>query len=658
MRIPGAPGRFTGGGGSDDDETDSTPDSGLGGSIPGAPSGGSDPEPAPDPDPAPEPEPEPDPDPSGFRDELGGDPVDSGGRNTGGSTRPDPAPDPSPTTRASASVDVPAGASDGGGIGERVTSNLDSLSQAYTDTIAEPAGDLAAAANPVAGIETEQLGTNRVGTVTESAVENVAQLGNVPGAVAGTIDAGQALAAASARSRDQVTIGGVPTGVSVPNPEGQRQNAQAAAGIAASSAAQAAENPFETTGRVIGGAVGGALGGAAIARGARGVSRAADAPDAPDTPDGTVPSGRSNPGTEGIGSLLEEVDVDARRGTSGPSTRSRLEGEVSRAVDDVTERVENSPLGDFLGDERAQLQRERPDTRDTGSPPDRTRPADAGGSFEDVRQDALTEAQDQLRSDATRPNPGTFDGGPSPFREGRGDTIDPDGGVSLQRGAGVVDDVDAAAGSSTAGSGLGTGTGTGLGSISSAADPSGIADTGTAAGARLDPAQILGAGTDSTGAGAQSEVLDELGAGRLGGGTLPGDATGTGTDTDSGTDTFAPTDTGTGTDSGPGTDTPTDTATSTADLLGTTTLSGTTADTDTTGTGAGLPGSPTLGEPVASSETVSRLAPRDGDGGGRPVRPRGEEEADQSDDDAPVLAFDVAADELDSGIASAEEILR
>lgn len=648
MRYPSlSPGR-TGGGGGGDDETDSSSGGGLGGSIPGVPTD------------------------DGGSDDVGTDPTDprdapsARGNDTGGDAGasvdvgPDPTPDPSPTSRGSADVDVPDGASDGGGIGERITSNLDELGGIYRENVTEPVGDATAATNPIAQLERRAFGTNAVGEVSEGVGEGVAQIGNVPGNTAAGIDAAQALAQASARSRDQVTIGGVPTGVSVPNPEGQRQNAQAAGNVATSAAASAASSPFETTGQIIGGAVGGA----ALSRGVRGASRAADGDSAGGGSGGSVPSGRSNPGTGGVDSLLDDVDIDARRGTSGPSTRSRLEGEVSRAVDDVTDRIDNSPLGDFVEDTRAQLQQQRPSSRDTGSAPDRTRPADAGGSFEDVRQDSLTQTQDALRDQATRPNPGTFDGAPRPFRSGGGDTIDPDGGVSLQRGSGIVDDVDAAAGSSSAG-GSGAGTGTGIGTLSGVNDPTGIADAATAGGTALDPAQILGAGTGSTGGDSVSApndptgiapgVVDELGGGRLGGGTRPGDATGTGSDTDTTTDTFAPTDTGTGSPTDTGS--PSDTATTIDDVLATTTTTGTPTTTDTTTTEDTLPGTPRLGETVTQPDRVSRLGPRGGDDGGRPVRPRGEEEADGTDDDTPLLGFASDSAEFGSGIASASDFL-
>ncbi|WP_202800999.1 hypothetical protein, partial [Halorubrum sp. T3] len=61
-----------------------------------------------------------------------------------------------------------------------------------------------------------------------------------------------------------------PTGVFVPNPEGQRENAQAAGNVAASAAASASASPFEFTGQLLGGAVGGAVVGGAASRALRG----------------------------------------------------------------------------------------------------------------------------------------------------------------------------------------------------------------------------------------------------------------------------------------------------------------------------------------------------------------------------------------------------
>ena len=205
--------------------------------------------------------------------------------------------------------------------------------------------------------------------------------------------------------------------------------AQAAPGAAVDLGEFIVENPGDaaqtTAALAVTGGVGAAAGRGARAAGGR-VSRALrETPEAPDTPEGTVPSGRSDVGTAGRGSLLEDVDVDAERGITGPSARSR----VARLVDD-------SALGDLLDDTRGQVQAGRQRSRDTGDGVDPTRPADAGGTFEDVRQDALTETQDQLRSDATRPTPGTFEGAPDPFRSGGGDTIDADG-VQLQRTTGT-----------------------------------------------------------------------------------------------------------------------------------------------------------------------------------------------------------------------------
>jgi hypothetical protein len=603
--IPGAP---TGGGGGDDDDSDSSSGSGLGGSIPGAPDDG------------------------GGTDGGGIEPTDPSDAPSASPPSPAPEPDPAPP---STNVDE---TTSGGPLDNLVENTLNPAANTFDEQIAETAGEAIRASSPATLVDSQVPGGSPVGRGIENTVRGAVNVANVPGIAAGAIRAGQRAADDTARANREGAAG---------RRANRRELASDIVQGATRTGTAIRNDPVATLSRIGGGIVGGAALGGAASRAARGLR---GTPDAPDTPEGTVPSGRSDIGTEGIDSLLEEVDIDARRGTSGASTRSRLEGEVSRTVDDVTERVENSPLGDFLGDERAQLQRERPDTRDTGSPPDRTRPADAGGSFEDVRQDALTQTQDALRDQATRPNPGTFDGAPRPFRSGGGDTIDPDGGVSLQRGSGIVDDVDAAAGSSSA-TATGVGLGGGLGAIAGVNDPTGIAETDTAAGAGLDPAQILGAGTDSTGADAQSEVLDQLGGGRLGGGTLPGDATATGTDTDSETDTFAPTDTDTGTGS------PTDTDTVTDDLLATTTLTGTRTDTGTSATDATLPGSTTVADTTTVDDAIVRLGGGGGDDGGAPPRPRGEEEPDQDDDAAALLGFATDSREFGSGIASASDFL-
>ena len=561
--------------------------------------------------------------------------------------------DPEPSTPAGPGLDPGAG---GGGSPEpeptTETTRLDRLGQAYTDTVAEPVGDVTAATNPIAQAEQATLGTDRIASLSEGVGEGVAQIGNVPGNTAAAIDAGQTLARARGRATDPVTIGGVPTGVTVPNLEGQTENTEAAAGAGAAAAASAAESPFETTGRVIGGA----LGGAAASRGiARVASRAGSGSG---SSSGAVPSGRSQVGTGGRGSLLDEIDVDAERGISGPSRASRVRGEVSRAADDATARLGDSRLGDFVEDTRAQLQQSRgTGGTDFGDVPDRTRPADAGGTFEDIRQDALTEAQDQLRSDATRPNPGTFDDAPQPFRDRGGDTIDADAGVQLQRSTATPDlDVGAVDDATTLGAGA-TASASRLGVLAGVNDPTDIAGTAAVTGSQSGADTRGGTGAGGLGTlGTLDGVNDPTQVAPTGdtdSGTGVGDQIGTGTTGGLGTDTV--TDTGT---TGPGDgDTRTEPIPQlrASTTLGTQQAPGSVAETDT--------GSAALATPDTATDVgADGFTPARGvgfGGGAASTRgPRGEEEGQPEEDDGTLFGLTVDAAELDSGIASGGERLR
>jgi hypothetical protein len=390
------------------------------------------------------------------------------------------------------------------GVVERATSTLDDLGDAYTETVAEPVGDAVAATNPAARLEQEALGTDRLSRFTENVGEGAAQLGNAPAIAAGTIDAVQTLDESRSRARDPVTIGGVPTGATVPDPEGQDANREAATAAAGQAAAAAARNPIETSGQLVGSALGGVAASRGIARVARGSSTSSGVDADP------VPSGRSNPGTEGVGSVLDPDDVGTTNlrdtgvdvdDTVSTSTRTADTDSGSLPLEDAVGDAggvrtmldrQRAGLDDFLGDDRAQAQLGR--QRDRGT--DRGAPDTDAGSFEDIRQDALTQIQDDLAGRARRPDPGDFDpdgdplGGAGGARRG---TIDPDTGeVSLGRSRGptgttVVDDATAtgAAPMSPADI-LGAGAGTGLGSIAETTDPTGIAPTGgTDTGARI-----------------------------------------------------------------------------------------------------------------------------------------------------------------------------
>ena len=670
---PGGGGSDDGGGGSDDGGGGTT----GGGSIPGAPSdGGSSNDSGFDAN-------DPTDAPSARGDRGGGvdadDPrdapsargggIDTGGGTTGGGSIPGAPSDGADGGSGGGS----SGGSSGGGIGERITSTLEDLGQQYTDTVAEPVGDFSRATNPISQVERRTVGTDAVGNVAEGVGEGVAQIGNIPGNAAAGIRAGQALAEASARSRDQVTIGGVPTGVALPNPSGQRENAQAAGNVAAGAAASAASSPFETTGQLIGGA----LGGAAIARGARAAGSAARSSPDVDT-NGAVATGRSDVGTDGLGSILDEDtaralqgrDTSVDRSPNTPSTRSsggeggdlplrdelQDAGGVRRLLDE-----QRAGIRDFLdegGTDRGQVQ--------FGSQGRGTRSPDTGSGgpqrFTDfdgtdrVSDDLVRESIDRRqRANRRAIDEGDFEGVGDPFGPGtRRGTITEGGDVQLTRSTASPDTVSpTTSGAGTAGGGTG---GAALGSIAGVNDPTGIVPGSGGAESGFEPAQILGAGPASgggdTGTADPTALGNTFGANRNTGSDTGSDTGGdltTGGDTDAGGDTDMVT--GTGGDAGtapvtdeftaltPGTDTPSAFASPAA-------------------TGA------TLTDPATASETlvdpVNRPGGRGfGGGGGGGGRPRGrEEEPDDEDDAQPLAGFATDEDTFGSGIASAEEFLR
>lgn len=159
-----------------------------------------------------------------------------------------------------------------------VNDRLDPAAETYRQRVSEPAGRALADATPAAQIERRVLGTNRLDRTFESAGTTVAQGGNLPGIAAGTIRGAQTVDDAVSRSFDPVVVGGVTTGVVVPNPSGQEEVAADAADAGTAAAADAAANPFRTTGSLIGGA---AIG-VGSARAASGASRRLSQFDGPD----------------------------------------------------------------------------------------------------------------------------------------------------------------------------------------------------------------------------------------------------------------------------------------------------------------------------------------------------------------------------------------
>jgi len=404
----------------------------------------------------PEPEPEPDPQPSPgerFRDELGGDPVDGGsdpsmvdeiqredpGAPSGGETGPAepafgdvrgggsgpqsppsqdnnssssrPASEPSPSNEFGEEVGGdPAGDSQSSGpLDNLVENTLNPAAEAFDEEVAETAGEAIRSTSPATLVDSQIPGGNPVGRTIENTVRGGVNVLNAPGIAAGAIRAGQRAADDTARVNEQ-------------GDTGRQQNRQElvtdVTGAAAATGAAIQDDPVGTLSRIGGGIVGGAALGGAASRAARAARGTPDAPDAPDTPEGTVPSGRSDVGTDGVGSILDPDDVgqtslrgDADTDTPGTTSRttsdtgdtgglplqSQIEGAggVRRFLDE-----QRQAAGDFLGDDRAQAQLGRQRSPDTGDAVDRTRPADAGGSFEDIRQDSLTQTQDALRDQA------------------------------------------------------------------------------------------------------------------------------------------------------------------------------------------------------------------------------------------------------------------
>ena len=251
-------------------------------------SGGSDVDDDPEPEPDPEPDPSPPPDNSdggaATPDETTEDAADEydGGQpdqNTdGGVATPDETTEEAAENVEVVSTEPAPDSADGGEAAAREreigadddTSRLDEAAETYTETISEPIGDFTAAASPVVFAEQAAFGTNRTERLSAGFGEGVAEIGNVPGIAAGTIDVAQAGATGFDRGFEPLVINGVPTGVYLPDQEGQQQNVDDAINVGAAQADAAASSPFETAGMVAGGAVGGA----AVSRGARAAGRA------------------------------------------------------------------------------------------------------------------------------------------------------------------------------------------------------------------------------------------------------------------------------------------------------------------------------------------------------------------------------------------------
>jgi hypothetical protein len=476
-----------------------------------------------------------------VRDALGGDPVDSGGTNTdtssstsggsGGTTRnPQRGPSGPPNSRQSGGgslTDQGLGQADA--LNEQTTDDtdqgaLDEAAEAYTENVAQPAGEVVADATPAARAEENLFGTDRTEQVIEGTTTTLAQIGNVPGALAGARDLGQTFVRARRRATDPVTIGGVPTGVTVPNLEGQRENAEAATAFGAQAASNAADRPFRTAGSVFGGVVGGAVAGRATSNAVRRASGSDTVEDFFADRRGTT-TGRQRPRGDGdsSGTLIEGDDIRSRPSDpdQGPS-----------AFPD--------PQGRFQGG--AGFNRNNPTRGDVDSPAD-VDPSGSGDGF------GYRSVASEVRT--AQRNPGVD----SPTGPDLRQTADFGSASSTSSGGGVF------------GSGAGTGAaassngGTSLGEIDATNDPTGIMpDTAFPTGETDTAGSVI---NDETG-GVLDDTNDPTGIGPGGGvfGTTPTTET-DGTDSlgDSLGGTVSQTDTetgvGTGTGLGLGTDTDT-----------------------------------------------------------------------------------------------------
>jgi hypothetical protein len=160
--------------------------------------------------------------------------------------------------------------------GDADQSRLEELDERFTEDVAEPVGEAVGDTTPIVRAEEAIFGTDRLERVFESAGRTIAQGANVPGAILGTRSAIQTVDRARSMAVDPVVIGGVDTGVRVPDPAGQVEVAEAGAATGVAAANRARERPFSSAGTVLGGATL-AVGAPRVASGtARIARRAAD----------------------------------------------------------------------------------------------------------------------------------------------------------------------------------------------------------------------------------------------------------------------------------------------------------------------------------------------------------------------------------------------
>jgi len=566
------------------------------------------------------------------------DPVDGGGSDdsggsSGGTSRRSYRPE---SVSGSTTIGTDIGAptrTDASAIGDSLSrEGLRSASQSYTESVAEPVGDFVANSAPVTTIERNITGTNVSGSFLESAGETAAQIGNIPGAITGTIDAAETARDTAQRQFDPVTINGAPTGVYLPDPEGQQAVGADTTRAAAGAAAGAAANPAESAGTLAGALLGGAAGGAAASR----ATRAFGASGRGTSASQSVATGRSQVGTRGVDNLFSADEIDELTGASGPSTASRARGTLDRAATSARERIDDLS-GDFVDDTRAQTGQFR--TPDTDSAPDRFTDFDRTDRVSDnLVQQSLNRQQRAGRSVV---DDGDFEFGRDPFGPGsRRGTISESGDVDLGRSTAVVEDTRVSA--TTGGSGFGTEAAAGLGVISSTNDPTAIAQfDGADAGSA--PASVAGGRADEIAAlGTLAGANDVTGIGSAGG---------AGAETNSTTEGIS--DTGVNTDTGVGGDSDTRSGTDTEPIPQT--VRGTTTLTTTASTS---PSRASTADPTTAPAGVA------GGAGGAPPsstpapRGRGKDEAKDDDGEEVAVAGINTSDALfGSGIASADDFL-
>src|SRR6056297_2885738 len=493
---------------------------------------GDDPDPTPDIDPTPSPGGTP-----------GGSPDDTAG---GGADDPtpefDPTPSPGGTSGGSADATGGGGGGSGGGdvpsqsitrtrpdptveadadvgVLDGFSETLESASENYTEEIAEPFGDVVGDATPATAIEGRLTGTNVSERLVESTASGVAQLGNVPAGILATGSAVDRLDEDLGRGTQRQTQVGVLGSTAIVPDAGTREVARDFGSDAVRVAGAAASNPVETTGSLFGAGIGGAVASRAAfgaARRARGSGSDVDVGEVE-----AVSTGRENVGTGGLDDILDADTIDDARGVTGPSRTARARASLERSLDDIAERVTEGvddavsqfvPEAGETGSVRSGLVPRSATERDTPDAPtdfDSTRPPGAGGTFEDVRDDALTQIQDDLEGRARRPDPGDFDGAGQPFGRDRGPLFNPETGeVELQRSTATPGRAPQTGATNLAttfddtATGVAAGSASAVGSIDDVNDPTGIAgrstpDYGLDAGDSLPGGSL--AGGDSAG---------------------------------------------------------------------------------------------------------------------------------------------------------------